>query len=314
MNDLVIDGKKYISSKRAAEITKYSKDYVGQLARSGKIDARLVGRSWYIDQESILAHSERKTATPSYSTTTIRDEGAMPVVTHTEPEVSESLGMLTEDLTSNVDIHEKEVVDENIEPSIVANLQDDTAHAGMSADHDHVETMHNRESEEKVVERKIVGSNGWRSLWGIPVYESDNSDLIPLTTKHSSGIKDADWRQQSLGRTQEEIIEPTHDTAISEGVWPNPRLRKMSQPEQEISRIRVTKKATKNDTPIEYKYDDESKNTSGGKAPIALAGSVLLAIILFVAVMLSGSQMVGRSGKDQGSGGGIFSQSIHYSR
>jgi hypothetical protein len=56
MNELTIDGKTYISSKRAAEITGYARDYVGQLAREGHVVARLVGRSWYVLESSIREH------------------------------------------------------------------------------------------------------------------------------------------------------------------------------------------------------------------------------------------------------------------
>lgn len=56
MDELTIDDKIYISSKRAAEITGYAKDYVGQLCREGRVEARLVGRSWYVLESSIRAH------------------------------------------------------------------------------------------------------------------------------------------------------------------------------------------------------------------------------------------------------------------
>ena len=56
MHELIIDGKTYISSKRAAEITGYAKDYVGQLCREGRVEARLVGRSWYVLEDSIREH------------------------------------------------------------------------------------------------------------------------------------------------------------------------------------------------------------------------------------------------------------------
>lgn len=56
MNELTLDGKIYVSSKRAAEITGYAKDYVGQLCREGHVEARLVGRSWYVLEDSIKAH------------------------------------------------------------------------------------------------------------------------------------------------------------------------------------------------------------------------------------------------------------------
>lgn len=56
MDELVIGEKKYISSKRAAELTGYAKDYVGQLCREGRVEARLVGRSWYVLESSITEH------------------------------------------------------------------------------------------------------------------------------------------------------------------------------------------------------------------------------------------------------------------
>lgn len=56
MQDLVFDGITYVTSKRAAEITGYAKDYIGQLCREGRVDARLVGRSWYVSEVSIRAH------------------------------------------------------------------------------------------------------------------------------------------------------------------------------------------------------------------------------------------------------------------
>ncbi|KND50708.1 MAG: hypothetical protein AB202_03965 [Parcubacteria bacterium C7867-007] len=56
MNELTIDGKLYISSKKAADITGYAKDYVGQLCREGHVEARMVGRSWYVLESSIRAH------------------------------------------------------------------------------------------------------------------------------------------------------------------------------------------------------------------------------------------------------------------
>ena len=55
---LKIDGKIYISSSRAAEISKYSKDYIGQLCRKGEVVAQMVGRAWYVDQESLFEHKK----------------------------------------------------------------------------------------------------------------------------------------------------------------------------------------------------------------------------------------------------------------
>jgi hypothetical protein len=56
MEELTLDGKIFISSKRAAQITGYAKDYVGQLCREGRVEARSVGRNWYILESSIREH------------------------------------------------------------------------------------------------------------------------------------------------------------------------------------------------------------------------------------------------------------------
>ena len=54
--DLLIDGEKFISAKRAGENLGYSADYIGQLARSGAISGRIVGRSWYVSRRSLQSY------------------------------------------------------------------------------------------------------------------------------------------------------------------------------------------------------------------------------------------------------------------
>lgn len=55
-----LDGKEYISAIRASNLSGYSQDYVGQLARSGKVASRQVGNRWYVERESLLAHKAEK--------------------------------------------------------------------------------------------------------------------------------------------------------------------------------------------------------------------------------------------------------------
>lgn len=50
------DGRDYISASRAAKITGYSQDYVGQLARGEKIPSRQIGSRWYVDRAAIIEH------------------------------------------------------------------------------------------------------------------------------------------------------------------------------------------------------------------------------------------------------------------
>lgn len=56
MDEILIEEKKYVSSKRAAKVTGYAKDYIGQLCREGRVPARLVGRSWYVLESAIYDH------------------------------------------------------------------------------------------------------------------------------------------------------------------------------------------------------------------------------------------------------------------
>lgn len=53
-----LDGKVYLSSTAAAKKSGYTKDYIGQLARAGKLDAQLIGRSWYIEEGSLKSHKK----------------------------------------------------------------------------------------------------------------------------------------------------------------------------------------------------------------------------------------------------------------
>jgi hypothetical protein len=53
MDELIFAGNKYISSKRASKLTGYTTDYIGQMCREDKINCRLVGRNWYVNDIAI---------------------------------------------------------------------------------------------------------------------------------------------------------------------------------------------------------------------------------------------------------------------
>ena len=80
MEELEIQGKIYISAKRAHELTGYAKDYIGQLARAGKVAGTRVGRAWYVDQTAILAMSgeEKAVAPPITALTPSNDVLSVP--------------------------------------------------------------------------------------------------------------------------------------------------------------------------------------------------------------------------------------------
>ncbi|PCI31132.1 hypothetical protein COB52_00280 [Candidatus Kaiserbacteria bacterium] len=52
------DGDEYISTSRAAELTGYTQDYIGQMARSGEVAAHRMGRRWFVGNDSLLNHKK----------------------------------------------------------------------------------------------------------------------------------------------------------------------------------------------------------------------------------------------------------------
>ncbi len=60
MDELEISGKRYISSKQAAKENRYHVDYIGQLIRAGKIVGTKVGRTWYVETNSLATYLDKE--------------------------------------------------------------------------------------------------------------------------------------------------------------------------------------------------------------------------------------------------------------
>ena len=57
-DSLILEGKTYISANRASKLINYAQDYIGQLCRAGKLECKMVGRSWFVTEESLHVHRE----------------------------------------------------------------------------------------------------------------------------------------------------------------------------------------------------------------------------------------------------------------
>ena len=68
MNTIEADGKTYIKAADAARAIGYTADYVGQLCRKGAIDARFVGRSWYVREGELERQKKSKSRTNTEKT------------------------------------------------------------------------------------------------------------------------------------------------------------------------------------------------------------------------------------------------------
>lgn len=82
MDELTFDGKTYISSKQAAKLTGYTKDYIGQLCRSEKLPSRMVGRNRYVEKEALPEHKR------SNGKRSREDEGYEVSITKEAPKVA----------------------------------------------------------------------------------------------------------------------------------------------------------------------------------------------------------------------------------
>jgi hypothetical protein len=60
MEVLVLDGKNYVKASKAARDLGYATDYVGQLCRTGQVDAHLIGRTWYVNPDQLGTHRVEK--------------------------------------------------------------------------------------------------------------------------------------------------------------------------------------------------------------------------------------------------------------
>lgn len=93
MQKITFGNKEYKKASEIAKQFRYTQDYVGQLCRSGKVDARLVGRVWYVEPTSVQAY--RRTKHTSLKKTKKRPVPASAHVSNTRTPVEPVLRSVT---------------------------------------------------------------------------------------------------------------------------------------------------------------------------------------------------------------------------
>lgn len=68
MQKISFGNREYVKASEVAKRFKYTQDYVGQLCRGDKVDARLVGRVWYVNLESVKDYRKTKHSTQKKTT------------------------------------------------------------------------------------------------------------------------------------------------------------------------------------------------------------------------------------------------------
>ncbi len=56
----VLGEDEYIPTQKAAQLYGYTQDYVGQLARSGEVPAKKIGRRWFVSKNALKEHKKQK--------------------------------------------------------------------------------------------------------------------------------------------------------------------------------------------------------------------------------------------------------------
>lgn len=60
MESITIEGTKYVKASSLARDFGYTTDYVGQLCRANKVEAQLVGRSWFVNPTTLKDHKQTR--------------------------------------------------------------------------------------------------------------------------------------------------------------------------------------------------------------------------------------------------------------
>jgi len=214
MDEILIEEKKYVSSKQAAKITGYAKDYIGQLCREGRVPARLVGRGWYVLESAIADH---RFGNPGESKNTEKIEETVPTISKTW-EFPRYEAAPIEILPSINRLHEKEMT-----PMTTEEDQND----------DEVE-------EEVAVEANQDVHDSWREWFDhIAKVESANSIAAPSA--------DTETLVVSAASVREEVRELEEGGTDSENPQVNVPLRVVSAyfPTEELTLDPVKKETNK---------------------------------------------------------------------
>ncbi len=76
MKGVTIEGVEYLAASALAKQFRYTTDYIGQLCRAKKVDAQLIGRTWYVNPLSLTKHktARYKKVIPAEKNTEIAKE------------------------------------------------------------------------------------------------------------------------------------------------------------------------------------------------------------------------------------------------
>jgi hypothetical protein len=153
MKEITINGVEYKPATALAKEFKYTTDYIGQLCRAKKVDAQLIGRSWYVNPLSLKNHKKSRynntkpTASSSSSRSSRQEVADYEIVTN-EQDLAEK-----EDFNGDKYSHKVKISRRAVEPFVSKS------------------TVRMNEDTEKNFAKRM----DWKPLR----YESDEQALLP---------------------------------------------------------------------------------------------------------------------------------------
>lgn len=194
-DSFIIEGKKYISARRASEISDYAPDYVGQLCRANKLDCRMIGRSWFVTEESIHLHKaaiSREEASRS-RIENLRGKSVARIV----DQVSTSTSSVPS--TSSIPSTSTVLSLNSQSPSVVSNTSPLLLASAKNS------------TEQKVVVKNVIPSP-WTieaSIKSPFVYTNDDRPLLPILNKKVSTVTNLDSKivnDKNQANTNEKLL------------------------------------------------------------------------------------------------------------
>jgi hypothetical protein len=89
METILDNGVTFVKATALAKKYRYTTDYIGQLCRSGKVEAKLIGRAWFVNEASLINHknvrySSARAAEITINKSLVSDRATHPVALRRE--------------------------------------------------------------------------------------------------------------------------------------------------------------------------------------------------------------------------------------
>lgn len=214
MERISSNGETYVKASSIARELGYTADYVGQLCRSGQVDAQLVGRSWFVNENSIRAHKRNR-----YRSTSAKSKEA----------VREELAARTTRTPMNVRAHFQTIP----QPQSVRYEPDEESVLPIVRQREAAPVQASEPDEVSIPMRRIETERPARQEEERTIKTTDEAYEVPIRrgsalTVRARKMREEAMRQQSIPReapapvssVEEQIILPTPpQTAPETGQW-----------------------------------------------------------------------------------------------